>query len=70
MSAKIFKIFLIICAAAVFSFAQTADTANKQPAPVQTVDNKINNAQEKVTLPTKVEPKQPTNWSKIKDLFL
>jgi len=69
--AKILKISLIICVFAAFSFAETS-TAPKQQTPIQvstkTADTVTNAGSFK--LPTGVVPKQPTNWSKIKDLFL
>jgi hypothetical protein len=64
---KIIKIFLMVAAAAALSFAQAADTTAKVDSAAQKVAAPAVD-QKKVI--TNVRPKVPTNWSKVKDLFL
>jgi hypothetical protein len=64
---KVIKIFLMMVAATAITFAQAVDTTAK-----------VDSAAQKVTAPSvdlkkavsNVRPKVPTNWSKVKDLFL
>ena len=65
---KMIKIVFVLCASMAFCFAQVADTT-KAPEPKSSQDKKYT-ASQQVDLPTEVKPKSPTNWSKIKDLFL
>jgi len=57
--ARALKIAILL--SVIFS-AQAVDTLKVQPKPLQKIDS--------ISIPTNVVPKQPTNWSKIKDLFL
>jgi len=58
------KLFLMVLACAVITFAQTSDST-KQASSTPAIKT-----QQKAVLPTGTLPKAPTNWSKIKDLFL
>jgi len=59
-------IAVIICAA--MGFAQGIDTTNKQNTTPPVVTSQ--NDQKEINVPAGTIPKAPTNWSKIKDLFL
>ena len=69
---KCAKIFLAVCTTMAIAFAQASDTAAnqqsiKQAAPASgTTISSVNSK----PITTNVTPKAPTNWSKIKDLFL
>lgn len=65
---KMIKIVFVICASMALCFAQVADTT-KAPEPKNHQDNEYS-IPKPISLPTEVKPKSPTNWSKIKDLFL
>jgi hypothetical protein len=67
------KVFLVVGAASAIAFAQTSDTASKQASS----SSSIQQSSATVITPDKkystgiIKPsKTPTNWSKIKDLFL
>ena len=68
---RITKILTILSAIAAISFAQVADTSKQvqEPKQIQTEGTFVSSNQP-INLPTDIKPKQPTNWSKIKDLFL
>jgi hypothetical protein len=70
---KVIKIFLAVCCAVAFAFAQTVDSTVAQDSSSQVVSTTTPAASstnvKKAT--TGTQPgKAPTNWSKIKDLFL
>jgi hypothetical protein len=58
------KLFAATLVCAVVAFAQTDTTKPSSPATV--VKTQI----DKKTATTGVQPKAPTNWSKVKDLFM
>jgi len=70
---KVTKIFLAVCLAAAFAFAQAVDTTVTQDSTVQTVATATpapaSTSVKKATTGN-LPGKAPTNWSKIKDLFL
>lgn len=59
----IYKGIMIACIFTMFAFSQIADTIKPHGTVLDTTTQSIN-------LPVDVKPKAPTNWSKIKDLFL
>jgi hypothetical protein len=66
---NVIKIVLIIASSMVIAFAQAADTTAKQQTSSPAASATVSPANGK-SIATKVTPKAPTNWSKIKDLFL
>ncbi|MBN2035690.1 MAG: hypothetical protein JW768_03005 [Chitinispirillaceae bacterium] len=71
---KLAKFIVILGAGVAISFAQEADSSKQSKAEqeykqVQSTGATISSNQT-VNLPTPITPKKPTNWSKIKDLFL
>jgi hypothetical protein len=68
---KIIKMIFIIGAAMAVSFAQAADSSKQvQTSKQEQSAGTVVTSNSTVNLPTDVKPRQPTNWSKIKDLFL
>jgi hypothetical protein len=69
------KIIIVLCASMAFCFAQVADSSS-QNTPAQDSKQVQNGGvvitqNQNINIPTGViTPKKPTNWSKIKDLFL
>ena len=63
----IIKLFVVIVACAAISFAQTKSAATPPTTTPSTVVSKAVTPQGPTTF---VPQKQPTNWTKIKDLFL
>jgi hypothetical protein len=59
----------VLCA---FSFAQAPDSSNQSKTDQESkqIQSTTISSNQTVNIPTDVKPKQPTNWSKIKDLFL
>jgi hypothetical protein len=55
-----------------FCFAQVADTSAQGASPQNSKQVQASSAatNQPINIPTGVTPKKPTNWSKIKDLFL
>jgi hypothetical protein len=72
---KISKIIFVLCASMAVCFAQVADSSSHGTT---TQDSKqvqsggvVLTQNQTINIPTGViTPKKPTNWSKIKDLFL
>jgi hypothetical protein len=64
---KIIKIFLLVGASAVITFAQVIDTTSKQDSVAQGIKATPSTGEKKAV--TNIKPKA-TNWSKVKDLFL
>jgi hypothetical protein len=73
---KISKIVFVLCASMAFCFAQVADTSSQSATgqnskPVVQIGSATTTPNGNFNIPTGViTPKKPTNWSKIKDLFL
>ena len=69
---KLIKIFVIAGLSMAFAYAQTIDTTVKQDSSSQAVKAAStvvpSSGQKKAATGIKIKP--PTNWSKIKDLFL
>ena len=66
---KIIKIVLMMVAATALTFAQAVDTTVKVDSAAQKVAATAPSVDQKKAI-TNVRPKVPTNWSKVKDLFL
>ena len=68
---KIIKIVLMMVAATAITFAQAVDTTVKVDSAAQKVAATVAapSVDQKKAI-TNVRPKVPTNWSKVKDLFL
>jgi hypothetical protein len=68
------KVFLVVGAASVIAFAQASDTASKQTSSssssIKQSAATVTTPAPDIKYPTGVKQKTPTNWSKIKDLFL
>jgi hypothetical protein len=60
------KLFIAILMGAAIVFAQTADSTNKASSSM-TMHQTTN---DKKIITTQIPSKTPTNWSRIKDLFL
>jgi hypothetical protein len=73
---KFIKIVLTISVAVVIAYAQTSDTSSKPDSTLQGLNQQSSSAIPVVSPSvgkkgiTKIIPKAPTNWSKVKDLFL
>jgi hypothetical protein len=73
---KISKIIFVLCASMAFCFAQVAESTAQNATPqdskqVQSSSSTTVSSNQSINIPTGViTPKKPTNWSKIKDLFL
>jgi hypothetical protein len=68
---KISKIIVVLCASMAFCFAQVAGTSSQSAKTQDSIQLSGNTTIPPITIPTGViTPKKPTNWSKIKDLFL
>jgi hypothetical protein len=68
---KISKIIFVLCAFMAFCFAQVADSSSQSTKVQDSIQLSGNASIPSITIPTGViTPKKPTNWSKIKDLFL
>jgi len=69
---KLIKIFIIAGLSMAFAYAQTIDTTAKQDSSSQTVKaaSTVTPSSGQKKAVTGITRKPPTNWSKIKDLFL
>jgi hypothetical protein len=65
---KLIKISFLVAASLTLTFAQAADSTRAPEA--KGLNQRAIASTQPINLPTDVKPKQPTNWSKIKDLFL
>jgi hypothetical protein len=71
---KLIKIFLLISVFAVVAYSQAGDTSAKRDTISQstvqptTSTTTVSSGEKKIT--TNVIPKKPTNWSRVKELFL
>ena len=65
------KIIIVLCASMAFCFAQVADSSSHGATVQDSILVSGNATIPPISIPTGViTPKKPTNWSKIKDLFL
>jgi len=69
---KLIKIFIVAGLSMAFAYAQTIDTTAKQDSSSQAVKaaSTVTSYTGQKKAVTDIKPKPPTNWSKIKDLFL